>query len=99
MTNIITGIILSTKYNTGIILGTFGSWVACNAPFILYPDTLSFLNLIILISILVTSVLQSWYSASLLVVSTNNMHPKLSVVGYPKHQQKIQKPNFGLWTI
>ncbi len=42
-----------TKYNTGIILGTFGSWVVCNAPFILTP--LSFLNLIILISILVTS--------------------------------------------
>ncbi len=36
MTNIITGIAY-TKYNTGIILGTFGSWVACNAPFILTP--------------------------------------------------------------
>jgi hypothetical protein len=42
-----------TKYNTGIILGTFGSWVVCNAPFILTP--LSFLNLVILISILMTS--------------------------------------------
>jgi hypothetical protein len=60
-----------TRYNTGIILGTSGSWVACNAPSI--PTPLSFLNLIILISILVTSVLQSWYSASLLVVSTNEI--------------------------
>ncbi len=58
-----------TKYNTGTILGTFGSWVACNAPFILTP--LFVLNLIILISILVTSVLQSWYSAN--VSSINNV--------------------------
>jgi hypothetical protein len=42
MTNIITGIILSTKYNTGIILGTFGSWVVCNLQRTLYPDTLVF---------------------------------------------------------
>jgi hypothetical protein len=46
-----------TKYNNGIILGTFGSWVVCNAPFklILTLTPLSLLNLIILISILVTS--------------------------------------------
>ncbi len=51
-------------------LSRFGSRVACNAPFILTP--FSFLNLIILTSILVTSVLHSWYCLALaLAVSSH----------------------------
>ncbi len=45
MTNIITSIIDYTKYNTGIILGTFGSWVVCNEPVILPTVNLAPYNL------------------------------------------------------
>jgi hypothetical protein len=79
-----TGIILGTfesKYNTGVILGTFGSWVACNAPFILTPCVPR--NLIVLISILVTSVLQSWYSAS--VSSINKRDLEVSSIPPSNH--------------
>ncbi len=34
-----------TKYNTGIILGTFGSWVDCNEPVILSTVNLGPFNL------------------------------------------------------
>jgi hypothetical protein len=83
----------------------FGSRVACNAPFILSPFSL--LNLIILTSVLVTSVLRSWYCLALalavstyILINNYNLQRTIALINYEysTHTHALDLPKTGVLT-